>query len=76
MAGPHVAGVVALLWSANPALIGDIDATERILIDTAQPASGVPRDSLPCDDLSTRPNDAAGYGIVDAYAAVRRALEP
>lgn len=76
MAGPHVAGVVALLWSANPALIGDIDATERILIDTAQPASGVPRDSLPCDDLSTRPNDAAGYGIVDAYAAVQRALEP
>ena len=23
MAGPHVAGVVALLWSADPSLIGD-----------------------------------------------------
>ncbi len=40
MAGPHVAGVVALLWSANPALIGDIDRTEQILRETAQPFSG------------------------------------
>ncbi|HEU5088113.1 MAG TPA: S8 family serine peptidase, partial [Roseiflexaceae bacterium] len=27
MAAPHVSGVVALMWSANPALIGDYDAT-------------------------------------------------
>ena len=39
MAGPHVAGVVALLWSADPSLIGDIDRTEQILA-TAQPFSG------------------------------------
>ena len=37
MAGPHVAGVVALLWSAKPELIGDIERTERILAETAQP---------------------------------------
>ncbi|MBU0702740.1 MAG: S8 family serine peptidase, partial [Chloroflexi bacterium] len=37
MAGPHVAGLVALLWSANPALIGDIDATERLICQTAVP---------------------------------------
>ncbi len=37
MAGPHVAGVVALLWSAEPALIGDIDATETLLCETARP---------------------------------------
>jgi subtilisin family serine protease len=36
-AGPHVAGVVALLWSANPALIGDIDRTEEILRASAAP---------------------------------------
>ena len=37
MAGPHVAGLVALLWSANPALIGDIDATEALICQTAAP---------------------------------------
>ncbi len=37
MAGPHVAGLVALLWSANPDLIGDIDETERIIRESAQP---------------------------------------
>jgi subtilisin family serine protease len=37
MAAPHVAGVAALLWSADPSLIGDIDATERLLCQTAVP---------------------------------------
>jgi subtilisin family serine protease len=37
MAGPHVAGVVALMWSANPALIGDIERTEAILQASATP---------------------------------------
>ena len=37
MAGPHVAGLVALLWSADPALIGDIDATEALICQTAVP---------------------------------------
>ncbi|MBN1484695.1 MAG: S8 family serine peptidase [Chloroflexia bacterium] len=36
MAGPHVVGVVALVWSANPDLVGDIDATEALLCRTAQ----------------------------------------
>ena len=35
MASPHLAGAVALLWSAAPALIGDIDATRALLDDTA-----------------------------------------
>ncbi len=30
MAGPHVVGVVALMWSANPSLIGDIETTWEI----------------------------------------------
>jgi subtilisin family serine protease len=37
MAGPHVAGLVALLWSADPALIGDVDATEDLICRTAAP---------------------------------------
>jgi hypothetical protein len=37
MAGPHVAGLVALLWSADPMLVGDIDATEELICQTAVP---------------------------------------
>jgi subtilisin family serine protease len=40
MAGPHVAGVVALMWSANPHLIGDIDLTETILRNSATTYDG------------------------------------
>jgi subtilisin family serine protease len=39
MAGPHVAGLVALMWSANPALIGQIDETENIIRQSAQPVN-------------------------------------
>ncbi len=70
MAGPHLVGVVALLWSAQPELIGDIDRTEQILIETAQPYTGV---RSGCFEGSL-PNTAVGYGIVDAYAAVKMAL--
>jgi subtilisin family serine protease len=72
MAGPHVAGVVALIWSANPALIGNIERTEEILRMTAGPYDG----SLPsCVSSPGIPNNAVGYGIVDAYEAVKMALE-
>lgn len=73
MAGPHVAGVVALLWSANPQLIGDIDRTEEILRETAQRVSAA-TEEIVCGDPAATPNDFFGYGIVDAYAAVKRAL--
>jgi len=72
MAGPHLAGVVALLWSANPALVGDIDRTEQILIETAQPYTGSTETGCFSGDV---PNNAYGYGLVDAYAAVQMALE-
>lgn len=71
MASPHVAGVVALLWSANPALIGDIETTWQILVDTAQPYSG----TLPaCSGADQLPSTAVGYGVLDAYAAVQMAI--
>ena len=73
MAGPHVAGVVALLWSAEPSLIGDVARTEEILTATATiPAAG--QVDAACGDPETRPNNTFGYGLVDAYAAVARAL--
>lgn len=75
MAGPHVAGVVALIWSANPSLIGRVAETEQILIETAQPYD-VAHHGLPtCAASDTVPNNAVGYGLVDAYAAVARARE-
>ncbi|SBT64035.1 Subtilase family protein [Micromonospora sediminicola] len=67
MATPQVAGVVALMWSANPALVGDLDRTRRILADTATPAT-VPA-GAPCGGS----RDLVGAGLVDAYAAVRAA---
>ncbi len=72
MAAPHVAGTVALLWSANPALIGDIERTEEILNRSANAYRG----KLPeCVFSSQVPNNATGYGILDAFAAVRAGLE-
>lgn len=72
MAGPHVAGVVALMWSANPKLIGDIDRTEQILRQTAQPYTGAQGPG--CFSGEGGVSNAYGYGIVDAYAAVQAAL--
>lgn len=69
MAGPHVVGAVALMWSANPSLIGDIDRTEEILRETARPYTG----AVNCG--SGAPNNSVGDGLLDAYAAVKRALE-
>ena len=68
MAGPHVAGAVALLWSAQPALVGQIDQTERILADSA-----VPILSSDCGTASP-PNNVYGWGRLDAKAAVDLAL--
>lgn len=104
MAGPHVAGVVALMWSANPSLLGDVETTEALLLQAARPFTGTvmplfsseeeaelpepltdesplgqlfsgidPQACLFQTDLTTVPNNAAGYGVVDAYRAVELA---
>jgi subtilisin family serine protease len=71
MAGPHVAGAVVLLWSADPTLIGDIDRTEELLIQAADPYAGAT--NVGCFEGDV-PNAAYGYGILDAYEAVKEAL--
>ncbi|HWH01390.1 MAG TPA: S8 family serine peptidase, partial [Pilimelia sp.] len=68
MAAPHVAGVAALMWSANPALIGDVARTRRLLTQTARPVVPPPG-SARCAD----PVHVTGAGLVDAYGAVRAA---
>ncbi len=64
MAGPHVAGLVALLISANPSLAGNVDAIEAILRDTAVPLTS----SQGCggDGPTDVPNNVYGYGRIDA----------
>jgi subtilisin family serine protease len=75
MAAPHVTGVVALIWSANPGLIGDIDRTEQILAETARSYDAAQHGTPRCGERGADPTNAVGYGIVDAYAAVQRAME-
>src|SRR5690606_4106626 len=70
MAGPHVAGLVALLWSANPDLVGDIDATEALITSTADPQSAPDL----CGATDGPQNNAYGFGLVDADEAVDLAL--
>ena len=74
MAGPHVVGVVALLWSADPSLIGDIDRTEAILTETAQPLGSDLPGAFLCGEETGVPNNVFGYGLIDAYAAVVKAI--
>jgi hypothetical protein len=71
MAGPHVVGAVALLWSADPRLIGDIDRTEQILIQSARKYTGSRSYGCFAGDI---PNAAIGYGILAIYEAVKMAL--
>ncbi len=74
MAGPHVAGLVALIVSANPDLAGDVDMIEQIIRDTAVPLT-TEDEILQCgDDTETSvPNNVYGYGRIDALAAVEQA---
>jgi subtilisin family serine protease len=73
MAGPHVAGVAALLMSIDPSLRRDPARVEQILKDTAvadvvtsQTCGGIPP--------TTIPNPVFGYGRVDALSAARNGL--
>ena len=75
MAAPHVAGAVALLWSANPSLVGDYAATYDLLTQTAVPRTDKRyTDSKYAACSAERvPNNIYGYGRLDVYAAVAEA---
>ena len=74
MAGPHVVGVVALLWSAKPSLVRDMPRTKYLLTRSANPSVTVASNAAGCGGIATRPNNHFGWGRVDALAAYN--LEP
>ncbi|HET7843521.1 MAG TPA: S8 family serine peptidase [Xanthomonadales bacterium] len=67
MATPAVAGVAALLMSANPALKGNPAAVEQLLRQTAIPTTSAQN----CGTFpgASIPNAVFGYGRIDAFAA-------
>ena len=64
MATPHVAGAMALLWSAIPSLQNQIDASRAVLNNAAVHIA-----STQCGDAGP-PNNVYGWGRVDIFAAV------
>ncbi len=71
MATPHVAGAIALLWSAAPTLIGELTQTAQLLDDTAIDVS-----NLTCGGTADD-NNVWGEGRLDIKAAVdARPLDP
>ncbi|MFZ1946080.1 MAG: S8 family serine peptidase [bacterium] len=62
MAGPHVAGVVALMREANPG--ADVTTIKNALMSTARDAGTAGEDNN------------YGWGIIDAYAAVQAVSSP
>ncbi|MGH8837320.1 MAG: carboxypeptidase regulatory-like domain-containing protein [Actinomycetes bacterium] len=66
MASPHVAGTVALMWSAAPAIAHDINATRALLDDTA-----IDTPNVTCGGTADD-NNVFGEGRLDAFAAVQQ----
>jgi uncharacterized repeat protein (TIGR01451 family) len=69
MAAPHVAGLAALLISAQPALRGQVDELEALITRTAVPVNGI---SETCGGVPGNefPNHVAGWGRIDSLRAL------
>ncbi len=63
MAGPHVAGLAALVISAAGCLRGNVDAIERHILETAQPVLADQSCGGSGDDV---PNAVYGHGAIRA----------
>lgn len=72
MAGPHVAGTIALILSANPALAGQVEQIETIVEETATPVFS--EQACGPFDGNDHPNAVYGFGRIDALRAVEAAL--
>lgn len=64
MAAPHLSGSVALMWSAAPALVGDVAGTKELLDETASDAP-----DLQCGGTE-EDNNVYGEGRLDALELV------
>ncbi|WFE39393.1 S8 family serine peptidase [Micromonospora sp. WMMD998] len=67
MAAPHLAGAIALLWSAAPSLVGDVTATRALLNDTA-----IDKADTQCGGTADD-NNVYGEGRLDALALLAAA---
>jgi subtilisin family serine protease len=68
MAGPHVAGGVALLLSAFPSLIGNVNAVESRLTSSAK---ALPLSTATCSSAAGAvPNNVFGYGRLDVGCGI------
>jgi bacillopeptidase F len=60
MAAPHIGGIVALVKQTNPSLT--VDEIEQMLLSKAT--------ELTDEEYTTSPNQAYGYGLVNAYNVI------
>lgn len=70
MAAPEVAAAAAIIWSANPALIGDIEGTQTVLTGSATSVR-----AFQCGVSRTDGNNTWGHGKLDIPAALDLALQ-
>jgi subtilisin family serine protease/regulation of enolase protein 1 (concanavalin A-like superfamily) len=74
MASPHAAGLAALLLSANPSLSGDPTGLEVLMEQSA--VGKTTTDTCGGIAAGAIPNNTAGWGRIDALAAVNAATAP
>jgi subtilisin family serine protease len=74
MAAPHVSGEVALIWSAQPELKGDVQLTQWIIEQNTDQLLVDQGYFCGDDDATSVPNNQYGWGRIDAYEAVDMAL--
>lgn len=70
MAGPHVAGAVALLISASPGLAGNVDSLENILEMTADSIYTDRTDTCGNTTHDVFPNNMVGHGRINLIKAL------
>jgi subtilisin family serine protease len=68
MAAPHVAGLAALLISVDPALIGEVNALEEVIEQSALKRTTT--ENCGNDTATSVPNNVYGWGRIDALAAL------
>lgn len=74
MAGPHVAGLVALILSARPELAGHVTDIENIVKQSALYRADTVDCSIDSIGAEVRPNNTFGWGRVNALAAWQAAM--
>ncbi|MBI1762686.1 MAG: S8 family serine peptidase [Acidobacteria bacterium] len=69
MAAAHVAGAIALLWSARPVLRGNLTQTQNYLSSGA-----VSMPTTECNGNNTAPNNVTGFGLLNIKQTVDNAV--